>query len=114
MWELTTRGFSSKGRTFPSPGADRGCERASVPVRAFGPWAFSAVVDHVRLAGIRGGPRGAVSDVGDPTERLTSVTALRRARSRRCTATGPIPDPLRESPPTSWSLSPGPLHLLAA
>ena len=30
-----------------------------------------------RLAGIRGGPRGAVSDVGDPTERLTSLTAFR-------------------------------------
>ena len=42
-----------------------------------------------RLAGIRGGPRGAVSDVGDPTERLTSVTALRRARTRRCAAPGP-------------------------
>src|SRR6516165_6783356 len=67
-----------------------------------------------RLAGIRGGPRGAVSDVGDPTERLTSVTALRLTRSRRCAAPGPMPDPLRESPPTSSSLSPGPLHLLAA
>ena len=32
-----------------------------------------------RLAGIRGGPQGAVSDVGDPTERLTSLTALRLA-----------------------------------
>src|SRR5262245_41684819 len=32
-----------------------------------------------RLAGIRGGPRGAGSDVGDPTERLTSLTALRLA-----------------------------------
>src|SRR5262245_25691383 len=42
-----------------------------------------------RLAGLRGGPRGAVSDVGDPTERLTSVTALRRARTRRCAAPGP-------------------------
>src|SRR6516164_7820587 len=43
-----------------------------------------------RLAGIRGGPRGAVSDVGDPTGRLTSVTALRLTRSRRCAAPGPI------------------------
>src|SRR5262245_29861416 len=43
-----------------------------------------------RLAGIRGGPRGAVSDVGDPTERLTSVTALRLTRTRRCAAPGPI------------------------
>ena len=47
MWELTTRGFSSNARTFPGPGGDRGCERASVPVRAFGPRAFSAVMDHV-------------------------------------------------------------------
>jgi len=47
MWELTTRGFSSDGRTFPGPGGDRGCERASVPVRVPGPRAFSAVVDHV-------------------------------------------------------------------
>src|SRR6516225_1375000 len=89
MWELTTRGFSSDGRTFPGPGGDRGCEPASVPVRAFGPRAFSAVVDHVRLAGIRGGPRGAGSDVGDPTERLTAVTALRLARTRRGAAPGP-------------------------
>src|SRR5262249_35822370 len=43
-----------------------------------------------RLAGIRGGPRGAVSDVGDPTERLTSVTALRLTRTRRRAAPGPI------------------------
>src|SRR6516165_7783843 len=67
-----------------------------------------------RLAGMRGGPQGAVSDVGDPTERLTSVTALRRARSRRCAAPGPIPDPLRESPPTSTILTAWPLHLPAA
>ena len=44
-----------------------------------------------RLAGIRGDPRGAVSDVGDPTERLTSLPALRLATARRCTAPGPIP-----------------------
>jgi len=30
-----------------------------------------------RLGEIRGGPRGAVSDVGDPTERLASLTAIR-------------------------------------
>src|SRR5262249_11578205 len=29
------------------------------------------------LGEIRGGPRGAVSDVGDPTERLASLTAIR-------------------------------------
>ena len=56
-----------------------------------------------RLAGIRGGPQGAVSDVGDPTERLTSLPAFRLAKRRRCTAPGPIPTPLRESPLT-WSI----------
>src|ERR1700755_952220 len=67
-----------------------------------------------RLAGIRGGPQGAVSDVGDPTERLTSVTALRRARTRRCAGPGPIPDPLGESPLTTPILAPSPPHLPAA
>ena len=33
-----------------------------------------------RLAGIRGGPHGAVSDVCDPTRRLTSFTAFRLAK----------------------------------
>src|SRR5262245_7073332 len=112
MWELTTRGFSSKGRTFPGPGGDRGCELASVPVRALGPRAFSAVRDHVRLAGIRGGPRGAVSDVGDPTGRRTSVTALRLTRSRRGAAPGPITDPLRADLPTGTILAPAQLHVL--
>ena len=41
-----------------------------------------------RLAGSRGGPQGAVSDVGDPTERLTLLPALRLAKRRRCTAPG--------------------------
>src|SRR5271154_1857951 len=39
------------------------------------PWGITS-----RLAGIRGGPQGAVSDVGDPTERLTSLTAFRLAK----------------------------------
>jgi hypothetical protein len=43
-----------------------------------------------RLAGIRGGPQGAVSDVGDPTERLTSLTALRHATT--ATLYGSQPD----------------------
>ena len=30
-----------------------------------------------RLGEIRGGPHGAVSDVGDPTERLASLSAFR-------------------------------------
>src|SRR3954454_20280195 len=67
-----------------------------------------------RLAGIRGGPQGAVSDVGDPTERLTSLSALRLPNTRRCTAPSPMPTPLRESPLTRSILSPGPHHLLAA
>ncbi len=43
-----------------------------------------------RLAGIRGGPQGAVSDVCDPTERLTSLTALRHATT--ATLYGSQPD----------------------
>src|SRR5260370_5781900 len=58
-----------------------------------------------RLAGIRGGPQGAVSDVGDPTERLTSLTALRLAtlatlhgsRSDADSAQGVSPDPIDSS-----------------
>jgi len=61
MGELTTRGFSSDGRTFPGPGVGRGCELASVPVRAFGPRAFSAVVDHVSPCWYQGrSPRGRI------------------------------------------------------
>ena len=33
-----------------------------------------------RLADVRGGPQGAVSDVGDPTERLTLLAAFRLAK----------------------------------
>jgi hypothetical protein len=43
-----------------------------------------------RLAGIRGGPQGAVSDVSDPTERLTSLTAFRLAK--HATLYGSQPD----------------------
>ena len=58
-----------------------------------------------RLAGIRGGPQGAVSDVGDPTERLTSLAALRLAthatlygsRSDAEPAQGVSPDPIDSS-----------------
>src|SRR5438105_6713832 len=64
-----------------------------------------------RLAGIRGGPQGAVSDVGDPTERLTSLTALRLAklatlygsRSDTDSAQGVSPDPIDSS---TWAASP--------
>src|SRR5690242_13109048 len=117
MWELRTRGFSSKGGRSPGPAVTAG---ASVHQSPCGP------SDHgpslplgitSRLAGIRGGPRGAGSDVGDPTERLTSVTALRRARPRRGAAPGPIrpaqgvspdsadPSTLAASPPSRLSSS---------
>src|SRR6185312_9366568 len=94
------------------PCGDRGCELASVPVRASGPRAFSAVMDHVRLAGIRGGPRGAVSDVGDPTGRLTSVTASRlpdgddvvRHPARSAPPQGVSPDSV--DPSTRWASPP--------
>src|SRR6516164_8901858 len=64
-----------------------------------------------RLAGIRGGPRGAVSDVGDPTERLTSLTALRLAtnatlygsRSDADSAQGVSPDACDSN---TWVASP--------
>src|SRR5215510_701712 len=102
------------GGRSPGPASDAGASLHQSPYgsRDHGPSLPLRITS--RLAGIRGGPRGAVSDVGDPTGRLTSVTALRRARSRRCAAPGPIPDPLRESPLTSPILAPSPPHLPAA
>src|SRR5262245_27220249 len=66
-----------------------------------------------RLAGIRGGPRGAVSDVGDPTERLISLTAFRLATLTTLYGPRPDPVPLRESPLTRSILAPARRHLLA-
>ena len=66
-----------------------------------------------RLAGIRGGPQGAVSDVGDPTERLTSFTALRLPNGTTLYGSRPDPAPLRESPLTGSIVSPVPVRLLA-
>ena len=59
-----------------------------------------------RLAGIRGGPQGAVSDVGDPTERLTLLPALRLANRRRCTAPGQSWTAQGVSPDAFDSISP--------
>ena len=52
-----------------------------------------------RLAGIRGGPQGAVSDVGDPTERLTSLTALRRPTFTTLYGSAPDADTTQEVSP---------------
>jgi hypothetical protein len=64
-----------------------------------------------RLAGIRGGPQGAVSDVGDPTERLTSLTALRLATYATLYGSSSDPDSTQGVSPDAidsitWAASP--------
>src|SRR6516165_5004245 len=65
-----------------------------------------------RLAGIRGVPQGAVSDVGDPTERLTSLTALRLPKGTTLYGSRPDPAPLRGSPLTGLIVAPARGRLL--
>ena len=64
-----------------------------------------------RLAGIRGGPQGAVSDVGDPTERLTLLPALHLPNDDVVRLPARV-GPLRESPLTPSILSVQRAHLL--
>ena len=64
-----------------------------------------------RLAGIRGGPHGAVSDVCDPTERLTSFTAFRLAKFATLYGSQPDADSTQGVSPDKvdsirWAMSP--------
>ncbi len=120
IWELSRQRFSTYGRTIPVLAI---CASACTHQFLCGDHgrepSLSQVITY-RLADVRGGPRGAVSDVGDPTERLTSLAAFRLAKfttlygsqSDDDSAQEVSPDPVdfisfATSPPTSCSRTAG-------